>query len=169
METIAFDKLVLRTAFCCMASNGVITKSELSLLNEMCASSKIFVDFDFHDEMNLLVNEINKGAKSFISHYFEMLKSSKLNEEEELILIDFATKTINADQEVDYAEIKFFKVIRHNLKVSDEKILELFPDIELFLESDIQTESYLDKISRQFLDTAEIPLFDLITPIDTVK
>lgn len=166
METIAFDKLVLRTAFCCMASNGVITKSELSLLNEMCAISKIFVDFDFHDEMNLLVNEINKGSKSFISHYFEMLKSSKLNEEEELILIDFATKTINADQEVDYAEIKFFKVIRHNLKVSDEKILELFPDIELFLESDIQTESYLDKITRQFLDTADIPLFDLITPIE---
>jgi uncharacterized tellurite resistance protein B-like protein len=164
MEIIAFDKLVLRTAFCCMASNGVIEKSELSLLNEMCSNSNLFVEFNFHEEINVLVSEINNGGKKFISHYFEMLKSSKLNEEEELTLIDFAIKTINADQEVDYSEIKFFKVIRHNLKVTDEKILEIFPDIEMFLESDIQTESYLEKITRQFLDSAEIPIFDLITP-----
>lgn len=67
----------------------------------------------------------------------------------------------------DYSEINFFKVIRHKLMVSDEKILEFYPDIEIFLESDIQTESYLDKITRQYLDSADIPIFDLITPIDS--
>jgi hypothetical protein len=135
----------------------------------MCANSNLFVDFNFHDEINALVLEINHGGKKFISHYFEILKSSKLSEDEELTLIDFAINTIKADQEVDYSEIKFFKVIRNNLKVSDEIILENFPDIEIFLESDIQTESYLDKITRQFLDSAEIPIFDLISPIDSNK
>jgi hypothetical protein len=35
-------------------------------------------------------------------------------------------------------------------------------DIEQFLEQDIITESFLDKISSLYLDTAELPQFELI-------
>lgn len=54
-----------------------------------------------------------------------------------------------------YAEIKFFKNIRHRLKISDENILAVFPDIEQFLEEDIMTKSFLDKITNQCLQAAE--------------
>jgi hypothetical protein len=60
------------------------------------------------------------------------------------------------------AEIKFFKNIRHRLKIADEKILLKHPDIEEFLEEDIITESLLDKITNQYMESIELPQFNFI-------
>ena len=163
MDTINFDKLLLKTAFCCMASDGDIDPREVTLIQSMCAESPLFKEFNFEDEMNALVEQINAKGKEFITEFFTLLGNSTLTQEEELLLIDFAIKTIYADDVVEYAEIKFFKVIRHNLKASDEVILAKFPDIEQFLQADIVTESYLEKITKQYLKTADLPQFDAIS------
>lgn len=169
METITFDKLLLKTAFCCMASDGNIDKKEIALIKSMCENSPIFVEFDFKKEINELVKKLNTRGKEFISYYFDLLKNSTLSESEELTLIDFAINTIKADDLIEYAEIKFFKVIRHNLKISDEKILAIYPEIESWLEDDIVTESYLDKITKQYLEIAELPqLVLLLTNLDSL-
>jgi uncharacterized tellurite resistance protein B-like protein len=163
METISFDKLLLTTAFCCMASDGNIDKREIALIKTMCENSPLFKGFNFQEEINSLVNKINIRGKEFISYYFELLSKSSLTEKEELTLIDYAIQTIKADEQIEYSEIKFFKNIRYRLKVSDENILAVFPDIEQFLEEDIVTESFLDKITKQYLETAELPQFELIS------
>jgi hypothetical protein len=41
-------------------------------------------------------------------------------------------------------------------------ILAVFPDIEQFLEEDIMTKSFLDKITDQYLQSVELPQFELI-------
>lgn len=166
METISFDKLLVKTAFCCMASDGNIDKREIALIKTMCEKSPLFQNFDFHKELNSLVNKINIRGKEFISYYFDLLNDASLSEHEELTLIDFAIKTIKADEQIEYSEIKFFKNIRHRLKISDDKILSVYPDIEQFLEEDIITESYLDIIARQYLDSTQIPQFDLIASFE---
>ena len=163
MNTITFDKLLLKTAFCCMAADGDIDKREISLIKSMCDKSTLFSNFNFQEEINLLVDKINTRGKEFIQYYFDLLKQAQLSEEEELILIDFAIQTINADEKIEYSEIKFFKNIRHRLKVRDNKILERFPDIEQYLEDDIITDGFLDKISNQYFQAIELPQFDLIT------
>lgn len=162
MENISFDKLLFKTAFCCMASDGNIDSSEIALIKAMCEKYPLFKDFNFQMEVNLLVSEINVNAKAFISTYFDLLKKSSLSEQEELTLIDFAIETIKADGVIEYSEIKFFKNIRHRLKISDENILAVYPDIEQFLEADIITESFLDRITNQYLDSAELPQFEQI-------
>lgn len=149
-----------------MASDGHIDNREVALIKKMCENSPLFKDFDFQEEINSLLDKINTRGKEFISYYFDLLGKSSLTEKEELTLIDFAIQTIKADEVIEYAEIKFFKNIRHRLKISDENILKVFPDIELFLEQDIVTESYLDKITNQYLESAEFPQFELIS-IDT--
>jgi uncharacterized tellurite resistance protein B-like protein len=166
METISLDKLLLKTAFCCMASDGNIDKREIALIKSMCEKSPLFKDFNFQEEINSLVSKINTRGKEFITYYFDLLGKSTLTEQEELTLIDFAIQTIKADEQIEYSEIKFFKNIRHRLKVSDKDILAVFPDIEQFLEEDIITDSFLDKITSQYLESAELPLFELIS-IDT--
>jgi uncharacterized tellurite resistance protein B-like protein len=162
MDTISFDKLLLKTAFCCMASDGHIDEREVDLIKSMCEKSHLFVNFNFLEEINILINKINSRGKEFISYYFNLLASSPLSEQEELTLIDFAINTIQADEQIEYAEIKFFKSIRHRLKISDDKILAIYPNIELFLEEDIATESFLERISKQYLDSAELPKFEPI-------
>jgi uncharacterized tellurite resistance protein B-like protein len=162
MDTISFDKLLLKTAFCCMASDGNIDRREIARIQTMYEDSPLFKNFNFQEEINTLVNKINTRGKEFISYYFEMLSKSELTEKEELMLIDFAIQTIRADEQIEYSEIKFFKNIRHRLNVSDETILSEFPDVEQFLEQDIITESFLDKITNQYLASAELPQFELI-------
>ncbi len=168
MNEITFDKLLIKTAFCCMASDGHIDIREIAMIKTMCENSPLFIDLNFQEEINSLVNKINTRGKEFISYYFELLSKSTLTEIEELTLIDFAIQTIKADEQIEYSEIKFFKNIRHRLKVSDENILSAFPDIEQFLEEDIVTESFLDKITYKYLESAELPQFELIS-IDTIS
>ncbi len=167
METISFDRLLLTTAFCCMVSDGNIDKREIALIKTMCCNSPILANFNFELEINTLVTKLNSKGKDFIGYYFDLLKYSTLTEREELTLINFAINTIKADDKIEYSEIKFFKVIRHNLKISNENILAVYPDIEQFLEQDIITESYLEKITNQYLDTAKLPRFELIHSFNT--
>jgi uncharacterized tellurite resistance protein B-like protein len=163
METISFDKLLLKTAFCCMASDGNIDKREIAIIKSMCEKSTFFKDFNFQEAINSLVMKINTRGKEFISYYFDLLDKSNLSEEEELTLIDFAIQIIKADEKIEYSEIKFFKNIRHRLKIDNESILAVFPEIEQYLEEDIVTESFLDRITKQYLEAADLPKFDLIS------
>src|SRR6187399_2095188 len=103
MDTISFDKLLLTTAFCCMASDGDLDKREIALIKSMCEKSPLFENFDFQEEINLLVTKVNTRGKEFISYYFDLLKTSALTEHEELTVIDFAIKTIKADEDVHYS------------------------------------------------------------------
>ena len=70
METISFDKLLLKTAFCCMASDGHIDNREIELIKSMCEKSPLFKDFKFEEEINQLVIKINARGKEFIQYYF---------------------------------------------------------------------------------------------------
>lgn len=166
MEAINFEQLLLKTAFCCMTSDGDIDKREISTIETLCKKSELFNDFNFQETINHLVNQINANSKYFIQEYFDILSNAKLSENEELSVIDFALKTIYADDEVEYLEVKFFKNIRHRLSVSNEKIIETYkseyPEIEDFLEEDIKTDNFLDKITNEFFAISELPKFDNI-------
>jgi uncharacterized tellurite resistance protein B-like protein len=162
MEQTEFDKLLLNTAFCCMASDGAIDPKEIAQIKKVFSSYKLYSEINIEEKLNSFIKILNQKGKSFFNHYFEMLDSANLSEQQELALIEIAIQTINADEIIEYAEIKFFKVIRHNLKISDEQILAAHPDIEMYLEEDIITESYMDKIINQYLDNTEFPEFELI-------
>lgn len=168
MDTISFDKLLLKTAFCCMASDGHIDQREVDTIENLCRKNPLFSSFNFHEEVNQLVNKINSQGKEYISYYFSVLSGCNLTEGEELQLIDFAMQTIKADEDLHYTEIKMFKNIRHRLKLSDDVILKNFPEIEMFLEQDIIADNYLDKITSQYFDAIDLPQFNLIT-IDNNK
>ena len=129
METISFDRLLLKTAFCCMTSDGKIDNKEVTLIKKLCDKSPIFKDLNFKKEINDLVERLNANGKDFINYYFSLLKDSDLTPDEELKLIEFAVETIKSDELIEYAEIKFFKAIRSNLKLSNKQILEIFTNI----------------------------------------
>ena len=73
----------------------------------------------------------------------------------------------NASQQLLWSKNFVGKVTLRDVEIcSDNSILAVFPDIEQFLEEDIVTESFLDKITNQYLEAAELPQFELIS-IDT--
>lgn len=162
METITFEKLLLKTAFCCMASDGNIDKREIALIKMMCKKSHLFIEFDFEKEINILLKKINDRGSEFIQYYFDLLNKAELSEVEELTIIEFAINTIYADEKVEYSEIKFFKAMRKCLNITDKNILAINPDLEYYLEEDINTESDLDKLVNNYLGSVELPQFEQI-------
>ncbi|MBX6360163.1 MAG: hypothetical protein IRZ03_08795 [Acidobacterium ailaaui] len=105
-------------------------------------------------------------GKNFYRIILICIKHAHLTEEEELSLIDFTIQTINGDKHIEYSEIKFFKIIRHRLKVCNGKILECYPDFETYLEGDIVIEGFLDKITSQYSESIELLQFHLISLSD---
>jgi uncharacterized tellurite resistance protein B-like protein len=163
MEKVTFNKLLLNTAFCCMVIDSKIDKREVATIMSMCKKTPYYKHFNFEVEINALVTKINQGPKEYISSYLEMINNAALSENQELQLIEFALNTIKADEQIKFSEIKFFKIIRPCLKISNERILDVFPDIGQFLVKGKLTESFIKKITTLYLDNIELPKFEFIS------
>jgi hypothetical protein len=166
MEQTIFNKLLLKTAFSCMACDGDIDKREIILIKSMHHNKKIFGKININKELDILLLEINRDGHKFLKSYFNELTTSALSEQDELKLIEVAIETIKADEKIEYSEVKFFKVIRSILKIQNEVILDKHPDFEEYLEQDIISESYLRRLQDDFFDTNTLPQFDIIKPFN---
>lgn len=184
METQDFEKLLIKSAFSCMVCDGEIDNNEMDLIKSLFRSSSFKATTNIDDLLNQFISEINSQGNDFLRLFLKELRIAVLTEEEELKLIDFCLKTIYSDFEVKYNEIKFFKIIRSKLKVSNETILEKFPtkdifleksfdiikeklpSIEQFLEEDIITEKYIDRLKDDFFSNSTLPQFETIKTFD---
>ena len=131
------EELYLKTVFCCIACDGDIATEEVDMVRELCAKDNIFRSLDSESYLNSWITEINEQGGMFLQSYLKELCSVTLNEAEQLLLVSLAIKAIEADNRIEYAEVKFFKKIRSRLSISDEAILAEHPDKEDFLLPDI--------------------------------
>ena len=156
------NELLLKTAFACMSCDGDIASEEVELIKQMSKEKQLFGEIDIDKELDELVKEINLKGKGFLKQYLISLAEESLTEEQELKVADVAVQTIRADNRIEYSEIKFFKVLRSNLKiVSDETLLEKIDGIdENYLAQDIQAD-YLQMYDDYF-NTIELPKFEIM-------
>ncbi|MBF1578122.1 MAG: TerB family tellurite resistance protein [Prevotella sp.] len=139
-------ELYLKTVFCCIACDGDIAKEEIRLIRELGTKDKLFNDMDTERYINAWINEINKRGSMFLQNYLNEIATEYLNEKEQLLLVSLAFNAIEADNRIEYSEVKFFKKIRSRLSISDETILGKFPNKEDFLLPDLKV--------------AELPMWD---------
>lgn len=137
MET---NELYLKTLFCCSACDGEIAPEEVSLVKQLILNDSTFEDLDVEKNLNIYIEKINKQGKGFLRDFINEVANASLSDEDQLKLIEFAIKMIEADNEILYSEVKFFKRIRLVLPISDEKIIEKMPYAEDYLLPDIVTD-----------------------------
>jgi dGTP triphosphohydrolase len=156
------NELLLRTAFACMSCDGDIATEEVDLIKQMSKEKHLFGDVDINKELEVLIDEINQKGKGFLKQYLTSLAEQTLTDEEELQVADVAVQTIRSDNKIEYSEIKFFKVIRSNLKiVSDDTLLEKIEGIdENYLAQDIRAD-YLQMYDDYF-NSIELPQFEIL-------
>lgn len=131
-------ELYLKTVFCCIACDGDIAEEEIRLIRELGTKDKLFNDMDTEKYINAWINEINKRGSMFLQNYLNEIATEELNEKEQLLLVSLAFNAIEADNQIEYSEVKFFKKIRSRLSISDETILGKFPNKEDFLLPDLK-------------------------------
>lgn len=152
-----YKKILLRTAFSCMSCDGEIAPEEVALIKQMSNEKALFGDIDIDEELNHLLDELNSKGKQFLRQYLSSLVEFELTKEQEFEVLQVAVDTILSDNKIEYSEIKFFKIIRSNMKiVSDAEILELVNGIdESFLEKDIKDNSYVN-LENSYFDNIEL-------------
>lgn len=143
-------EIYLLTAFVCAACDGEIAPEEVSLIKEMCNNNDMFGDLDVETKLNEYVAATNKYGIRFINDFLRILESSELTTQEQLTIVRIAIGIIEADGQVLYSEVKFFKRLRPCLNVSDDEILKVLPDKEDYLLSDIRTTEYSFDDNIQF-------------------
>lgn len=131
------EELYLKTIFCCIACDGDIATEEVDMVRDLCAKDRIFHNLDSEKYLNSWITEINEQGGVFLRTYLKEINSVELNKQEQLLLVSLAIKAIEADNRIEYAEVKFFKKIRSRLTISDEAILAEHPNKEDFLLPDI--------------------------------
>ena len=131
-------EVYLKTEFCCIACDGDIAEEEVRLIRELGTKDKLFNDMDTEKYINAWINEINKRGSMFLQNYLNEIATEDLNEKEQLLLVSLAFNAIEADNRIEYSEVKFFKKIRSRLSISDETILGKFPNKEDFLLPDLK-------------------------------
>lgn len=135
------NELYLKTLFCCSACDGEIAPEEVSLVKELALSDAIFANIDVENILNSYVEQINAKGNIFLKEYLSEVSNTPLSDEEQVKLVELAIKMIEADKQVLYSEIRFFKKIRNRLSVEDDAILKRLPDCEEYLLPDITSES----------------------------
>ena len=98
-----FNELLLKTAFCCMASDGEIAQEEIDTIQQLCEKEDLLKNFDFTTEIRDFVTEINTKGKLFIQEYLSDLERASLSEQENIILLHIAFEVIYADNKVEYS------------------------------------------------------------------
>ena len=131
------EELYLKTVFCCIACDGEIAKEEVDLVRKMSTKDNIFSGLDSEALINSWISEINEKGGRFLQSFLKEVKTIELDEKEQLLLVSLA---IEADNRIEYAEVKFFKKILARLSVSDEMILAEHPDKEDLLLPDINVD-----------------------------
>ena len=122
-----------------MACDGEIAKEEVSTLKKLSEDQHLFEKDDLNEVLPVIMNSLEKYGYEFVKSYLNLLEKSNFNEIQALQILDVATKTIYADNKIEYDEIKFFKSIRKNLKVTDEQILSKVDGVEdYWLSADAQ-------------------------------
>ena len=143
-------ELYLKTAFCCMVCDGNIAEEEVQLIRDYTKESLVFQGLDVEKLLNDYIKAINATGMSFLNSYLSEIMSIDMTETEELQLVKIAIQMIEADKEVLYSEIKFFKRIRKCLSVSDEVLNREFPDKEDFFLPDIAQQEYEFVLESEF-------------------
>jgi len=159
-------RLLIETAFSCMACDGDIDSREINLILDFQKNENLFHIDDAEDTLNFFISEVNKKGQLFFYDYFKLLRTTNLSKEEEIAIARVALKIIEADDIIKYSEIKFFKIIRSKLKVSNEELkiaLPEFDNIDEYLQEDIITKNSREKLFSDYFDNHSLPSFDKIS------
>lgn len=125
-----------------MACDGDIANEEVDLIKKYVRESELFGNINVEELLNCYVEDINSKGVSYLNNFIKEIKDAELNEEQELNIVRISIKMIEADNIIQYSEVKFFKRIRQYLHIEDEVILKEMPGKEDYLLPDISVNEY---------------------------
>lgn len=165
-----YQKLLLQTVFAFMICDTHISQDEVSFMRKMAEGKELFGELNIDDELAELIDHVNRRGIDFFDDYFKRLKRIEMSEEQEILLLDSAIKTIKADDKIKSEEVNFLKILRTLLKLSNDKILSVFPEVgPQFVDKDKFTDIFFKELYSNYAKLTEMPMFDISDVQDITK
>lgn len=128
MEKEKFTKNLIKIAFCSMACDSDIDKSELEKINEIIAKDFYFDGYSLSNDIEIHDKEYKKLGLIFIDKVLNEQLNLNYSESQKIIILDVTIGIIKADSILVKAEIDFINQLITNLKVPSEIIKLRFGD-----------------------------------------
>ena len=161
MDKQAFDALLLKSVFACMACDQHIDAQEMAHIRERSREKGLFGGLDVGSELKRLETQLNEQGYGFFRSFFTELSAAGLDKEQELILLEASVDMVEANEDIDYAEVKFVKLIRSELKVSNEEILTANPTHQEYLKQDAIAVDPKKQLLAQFFVEEAFPTISI--------
>lgn len=147
MSNQNFTELLLHTAVCAIASDGVVDQREIDALIHIEKSSPYFSADDLSSKLEELIKDCMIDYQVFRDKLFKTLDNANLNILEELTLLEISFRIISADEIEEDAEKKFINNLCDHLNVDSHIINQRFGEID-YLESNDSEFKKFDQINQ---------------------
>tara|TARA_B100000315_G_C14458729_1_gene532718 strand:- start:64 stop:519 length:456 start_codon:yes stop_codon:yes gene_type:complete len=125
-----YKEILLKTAVCAIASDGIIDERETKALYSIEKKSTYFSSNDLEKTLDLYLDKCISDIDVFIDSTLDNISSENLNAIQELELLEISFRIIHADGIVVDKEEKFISKLRSVLEIDDLIIAERFGAIE---------------------------------------
>jgi uncharacterized tellurite resistance protein B-like protein len=127
MKTDDFQEFLLKSAVTVMACDGDIDSDEIQEIKNMAESEIYFLGYDITLPLQDNIAYIKENGSKAVNEYLTSISTANLNPQQELLLIEVLIRTIEADNKIEDAEIKFLQMVKSKLKTTEETIITKFP------------------------------------------
>ena len=132
MEKEKFTHNLIKIAFCSMACDSNIDKSEIAKINEIVEKDFYFDGYSLSKDINLLKKELDETGPIFIEKILNEQLFLNYSESQKIILIEVSIGIVKADKELKITEIDFINQIIRNLKIPSDIIKSRFGNWDSF-------------------------------------
>lgn len=157
MKKNEFKKILFKVAFCAMACDGDIDQREIDELKVMDKNTSYFESIDLSDELKQLVDDFKTNGAKVIEELFSLLRETKLNPIQELVVLEVALRIISADKRFDENEIKFLNFMRSKLELHDETIIDRFGSLDILYTNEYSKNIEISTSESDFTDSIVLP------------
>ena len=151
METLNFKEILLQTAVCAIACDGVIDERENEALHHIEKKSPYLSSEDLASNLDELIENCSNDFELFRDNLYRTLDQVELNIVQELTLLEISFRIIAADKIEEEAERSFIINLRKHLTVEDHIIIGGFGVIEYLVKEESEFKKF-DTISDVVTD-----------------
>ena len=126
MEKEKFTHNLIKIAFCSMACDSDIDKSEITKINEIAEKDFYFDGYSLSEDIDLLEKEFHETGLVLIEHILNEQLFLNYSEAQKIILIEVSIGIIRADKKLEITEIDFVNQLISNLKIPSDIIKARF-------------------------------------------
>lgn len=127
MKNKEFKKILLKAAFSVMACDGEIHQDEVTEIKKMIKETLYFDGLNYEEELNQSLKELKSKGGQAIEDFFTIVEEAKLNNRQELQLIEVLVKVVEADNKVEESELHFLHKIKNSINLKEEELIIKFP------------------------------------------